>query len=64
MAATEPRRILVTGASGFVGRHLLPALEASFAGVEVFERSFSTPVEILVTRQCVSLTASLRITLL
>ena len=36
MAATEPRRILVTGASGFVGRHLLPALEASFAGVEVF----------------------------
>ena len=35
MAATEPRRILVTGASSFVGRHLLPALEASFAGVEV-----------------------------
>ncbi len=36
MAATEPRRILVTGASGFVGRHLLPALQASFAGVQVF----------------------------
>ena len=31
------------------------------AGVEVFERSFSTPVEILVTRQCVSPEASLRI---
>jgi hypothetical protein len=27
----------------------------------VFERSFSTPVEILVTRQCVSPEASLRI---
>jgi hypothetical protein len=31
------------------------------AGVEVFERSFSTPVEILVTRQCVSPESSLRI---
>jgi hypothetical protein len=31
-------------------------------GVEVFKRSFSTPVEMLVPRQCASLTASLRMT--
>lgn len=30
MMAEAPRRILVTGASGFVGRHLLPALGAAF----------------------------------
>ena len=30
MAATEPRRILVTGASGFVGRHLLPMCKTAF----------------------------------
>ena len=36
MAATEPRRILVTGASGFVGRHLLPSLAASFPAAELF----------------------------
>jgi nucleoside-diphosphate-sugar epimerase len=36
MAAAQPRRILMTGASGFVGRHLLPALESSFPGVEIF----------------------------
>src|SRR5690349_9786918 len=28
-AAQPPRRILVTGATGFVGRHLLPALRAA-----------------------------------
>ncbi len=31
----SPRRILVTGASGFVGRHLLPALAERFPGAEV-----------------------------
>jgi GDP-4-dehydro-6-deoxy-D-mannose reductase len=36
MADADPRRILLTGASGFVGRHLLPLLEASFPGGEVF----------------------------
>jgi nucleoside-diphosphate-sugar epimerase len=34
----DPRRILVTGASGFVGRHLLPLLASSFPGVEIFAR--------------------------
>jgi GDP-4-dehydro-6-deoxy-D-mannose reductase len=32
----EPRHILMTGASGFVGRHLAPLLEASFPGAQVF----------------------------
>jgi GDP-4-dehydro-6-deoxy-D-mannose reductase len=36
MAVGEPRRILMTGSSGFVGRHLLPLLRASFPGVEIF----------------------------
>ena len=30
-----PRRILVTGAAGFVGRHLLPVLRASFPAAEI-----------------------------
>jgi GDP-4-dehydro-6-deoxy-D-mannose reductase len=36
MAATEPRRILITGASGFVGLHLLPLLAACFPEAELF----------------------------
>lgn len=36
MTARERPRILVTGASGFVGGHLLDALRASFDGVEIF----------------------------
>ena len=36
MAVADPRRILITGSSGFVGRHLLPLLEGSFPGVEIF----------------------------
>lgn len=31
-----PRRILVTGAGGFVGRHLLPALATAFPEAELF----------------------------
>jgi nucleoside-diphosphate-sugar epimerase len=38
MAAANPRRILMTGASGFVGRHLIPVLVASFPGVEIFAK--------------------------
>jgi GDP-4-dehydro-6-deoxy-D-mannose reductase len=34
--ATDPRRFLITGASGFVGQHLLPVLRASFPGAELF----------------------------
>ena len=30
-----PRRILVTGAGGFVGRHLLPALASTFPGADL-----------------------------
>jgi dTDP-4-dehydrorhamnose reductase len=36
MAVADPRRILITGSSGFVGRHLLPLLDVSFPGVEIF----------------------------
>jgi GDP-4-dehydro-6-deoxy-D-mannose reductase len=36
MAAVDPRRILMTGASGFVGRHLLSVLVTSFPGVQIF----------------------------
>lgn len=35
MPQTDPRRILVTGARGFVGRHLLPALAAAFPAAEL-----------------------------
>lgn len=31
----SPSRVLVTGATGFVGRHLLPALGAAFPGAEL-----------------------------
>ena len=40
MAATEPRRILMTGASGFVGRHLVRALKTSFPGAEILTEHF------------------------
>jgi GDP-4-dehydro-6-deoxy-D-mannose reductase len=40
VAATDPRRILVTGASGFVGRHLLPALRAAYPAAEMFDAQF------------------------
>jgi GDP-4-dehydro-6-deoxy-D-mannose reductase len=36
MAQTFPRRILVTGASGFVGRHLLPAIAARHPSATVY----------------------------
>jgi GDP-4-dehydro-6-deoxy-D-mannose reductase len=36
MAVADPRRVLITGSSGFVGRHLLPLLDAWFPGVEIF----------------------------
>jgi len=36
MTAAESRRILVTGSSGFVGRHLLPLLKSSFPSAEIF----------------------------
>jgi GDP-4-dehydro-6-deoxy-D-mannose reductase len=35
-----PRRILLTGASGFVGRHLLPALGAAFPGAAIVANHF------------------------
>lgn len=35
-----PRRILVTGAGGFVGRHLLPALGAAFPGAALLTGPF------------------------
>ena len=35
-----PRRILVTGAAGFVGGHLLPALRTAFPGVELLTAPF------------------------
>jgi len=35
-----PRRILVTGAGGFVGRHLLPALRAAFPDAELHTAPF------------------------
>jgi len=35
-----PRRILVTGAAGFVGHHLMPALRLRFPGAEIIESRF------------------------
>ncbi len=35
-----PRRILVTGASGFVGGHLLPCLAAAFPGASIVSAEF------------------------
>ena len=36
----QPRRILVTGAGGFVGRHLLPALRERFPNAELIPSGF------------------------
>jgi GDP-4-dehydro-6-deoxy-D-mannose reductase len=38
--ATAPRRILVTGAAGFVGRHLTAALPSAFPEARLFIREF------------------------
>jgi hypothetical protein len=54
------RRVVSVGMGLEIGGHAGDRVR-EVAGVEVFERSFSTPVEILVTRQCVSPEASLRI---
>ncbi len=40
MAVAAPRRLLVTGMGGFVGRHLLPVLHAEFPDASVIEASF------------------------
>ncbi len=40
MNAAGPRRILVTGAAGFVGRHLMPALRAALPGAAVEPAAF------------------------
>lgn len=40
MAATDPRRILITGATGFVGRHLLPALRAAYPAADIYPAQF------------------------
>ena len=40
MPASAPGRILVTGASGFVGGHLLPALRAAYPTAEIITPSF------------------------
>lgn len=45
MAAEAPRRVLVTGASGFLGRHLCRALAAR--GVEVLGLSRATGHDVL-----------------
>ncbi len=42
--AAEPERILVTGASGFVGRHLLPILRTGLPGVHLIAASRRGPV--------------------
>lgn len=40
MAEAAPRRILLTGASGFVGRHLLPTLGDAFPDAEIVADHF------------------------
>ena len=60
MLSSIVRRVVSVGMGLEIGGHAGDRVR-EVAGVEVFERSFSTPVEILVTRQCVSPEASLRI---
>ena len=60
MLSSIVRRVVSVGMGLEIGGHAGDRAR-EVAGVEVFERSFSTPVEILVTRQCVSPEASLRI---
>jgi GDP-4-dehydro-6-deoxy-D-mannose reductase len=43
-AETPPRRILVTGAGGFVGRHLMPALRQAFPQALLLATSREGPV--------------------
>lgn len=38
--ASSPRRILITGASGFVGRHLIPAMAAAFPEAAILTPGF------------------------
>ena len=40
MGMAAPRRLLVTGAAGFVGRHLLPVLHAEFTDAAVVPATF------------------------
>jgi GDP-4-dehydro-6-deoxy-D-mannose reductase len=40
MAVSDPQRILVTGSTGFVGRHLFPLLKTSFGDIEIFAERF------------------------
>jgi hypothetical protein len=60
MLSSIVRRVVSVGMGLEIGGHAGDRVR-EVAGVEVFERSFSTPVEILVTRKCVSPEASLRI---
>ena len=50
MAAGGPSRILVTGAAGFVGRHLLPALRAAFPAAELATQPFDVADPAAVTQ--------------
>ncbi len=50
MAAGGPSRILVTGAAGFVGRHLLPALRAAFPAADLASEPFDVADPAAVTR--------------
>ena len=44
-----PRRILITGAHGFVGRHLVPVLQGMYPEAELFTRSFEITDEAATT---------------